>query len=452
MYNRGTLEDIMSDKIHTYHIITFGCQMNKNDSERLETILSSMGMQETDDPEVADVILMNSCSVRESAEGRVYGKSRIFSELKKKKPNLIVGVTGCMPGRDKDGALERGLHDVDLYFPTRDMIMLPKWLSELNPDLRPVDLEDDYLTIQPQHDKIYQAYVTIQTGCNHFCTYCVVPHARGLEGNRPLKSIMGEISDLVSKGCVEITLLGQIVNHWIAPDPEYFSKENKYSENDFAKLLWEINQIDGLERVHWTAPHPVYMDDEVIDALTLSKQINFLHLPVQSGNSDILKKMNRRHTREDYLDVIKKIKAARPEIALATDIIVGFCGETDEQFQDTVSLYKECDFDISYNAQYSQRSGTVAAKTFQDDVAKEVKKERWWVLQKMMEERVLEKNKKYEGKTVSVMVDTYKHGMCGGNSSEMKRVNFPGSPDLLGSIVDVVIDKPDMWILWGKMV
>lgn len=442
----------MTTKIHKYHILTFGCQMNKNDSERLGAILSSMGMESTDDLEHADVILMNSCSVRESAEGRIYGKSRVFAELKKKKPHVIVGVTGCMPGRDKDGALERGLHDVDLYFPTRDMIMLPKWLSELNPDLRPVDLQDDYLTIQPQHDQVYQAYVTIQTGCNHFCTYCVVPHARGLEGNRSLKSIIDEVKDLASKGCVEITLLGQIVNHWIASDAEYFSKHNPYQKNDFAKLLWELNQIEGIERIHWTAPHPVYMDDEVIDALTLPKQINFLHLPVQSGNTEILKKMNRRHTREDYLAVIKKIRAIRPDIALATDIIVGFCGETDEQFQDTVSLYKECDFDISYNAQYSQRSGTVAAQAFDDGVPKEVKRDRWWVMQHLMEDTVLRKNEYYQGKTVSVMVDSYRHGMCGGNSSEMKRVNFPGAEDLVGQIVDVRIDKPDMWILWGKMV
>lgn len=439
-------------KIHRYHIHTFGCQMNKNDSERLSAILQSMGMEETDDVELADVILMNSCSVRESAEARVYGKSRLFAELKKKNSKLIVGVTGCMPGRDKDGKLERGLHDVDLYFPTRDMIMLPKWLSELNPDLRPIDLENDYLTIHPQHDEVYQAYITIQTGCNHFCTYCVVPHARGLEGDRLLKSILNEVKDLVSKGCLEITLLGQIVNHWQAPDPECFSKNNIYRSSDFAKLLWELNQIDGIKRIHWTAPHPLYMTDEVIDALTLPKQINFIHLPVQSGNSDILKKMNRRHTREDYLTIIQKIRDKKPDIAIATDIIVGFCGETEEQFHDTVSLFELCDFDISYNAQYSERSGTVAANMFEDDIDKKIKKERWWVLQKMMEEIVLKKNKRYEGGIVSVMVDTYKHGMCGGNSSEMKRVNFPGNIDLIGSVVNVTIDKVDKWILWGKMV
>ena len=442
----------MNEKQYFYHIITFGCQMNKNDSARMESILKSMNLKPTAEPEDADIIIMNSCSVRETAERRVYGKSRIFAELKKKKPNLIVCVTGCMPGRDKDGKLEKRLHDVDLYFPTRDMVMLPKWLSEINPELRSIDLEDDYLTVVPRTKNKSQAFVTIQTGCNHFCTYCVVPHARGTEGNRSLKSILDEVKELVSKGCLEITLLGQIVNHYIAPDPEFFSSNNPYQKNDFAKLLWEINQMDGVERIHWTAPHPVYMDDEVIDALTLPKQINFIHLPVQSGNSEILKKMNRRHDRDFYVDVIKKIRAKKPEIAIGTDIIVGFSGETEEKFQDTVDLFRECDFDISYNAQYSQRSGTVAAKAFTDNIPKEEKKRRWFVLQHLMESIAYKKNQEYIRREVSVLVDTYKNGTCGGNSSEMKRVNFPGKEDYLGTIVPIRINRAAEWILWGDMV
>lgn len=444
----------MSEKsTFAYHVITFGCQMNKNDSERMESILQSMNLSPVNTPEEAHVIIMNSCSVRASAEHRIYGFARKFAEWKQENPDLIIGVTGCMPGRDVDGKLRKALEGVDLYFPTKDMIMLPKWLTELNPNLRQMeDLSEDYLRVIPQYQSRFQAFVTLQTGCNHFCTYCVVPFARGLEVNRPLHDILSEIRTLSENGCVEVTLLGQIVNHWTATDPEHFSPDNPYRESDFAKLLWEINQMQGIARIHWTAPHPLYMTDEVIHALTLPSQVNYLHLPVQSGNTEVLKRMNRRHDREFFLDVVEKIKQVKPDIALGTDIIVGFCGETDAQFQDTVSLYELCDFDISYTAQYSPRTGTVAHKLFADTVSREEKKARWNTLQKMMEKIVLRKNQAYMGSTVSVLVDTVKSGMCGGNSREMKRVNFVGDETLYGTIVDVRISQVGEWILFGERV
>ncbi len=425
--------------------------MNKNDSERIVSLLNGMGMEQTEVVDDADVILMNSCSVRQSAEDRVYSMSHTFANLRKKKPHLIVCVTGCMVGRDKDGKIRNRLHDVDLAFPTQDMIHLPKWLGELNPALRNMeDLQEDYLALHPTIETTSQAFVTIQTGCNHFCTYCVVPFARGLERNRSLKQILDEVCDLAKNGCLEITLLGQIVNHYIAPDPEHFSSENPYTESDFAKLLWELNQIEGIARIHWTAPHPIFMTDEVIDALTLPKQLNYLHLPVQSGNSEILKKMNRRHTREELLEGSEEIKKKKSDIALGPANIVGFCGETEAQFEDTVSLYKACEFDISYHAQYSERSGTLAAKAFPDDVPKAEKKRRWRVLQDLMEEMVLEKNQAYVGKTVSVLVDKCQFNWCEGNSREMKRVRFRGSEALLGSIVSVYIDEAQEWMLIGE--
>ncbi|MBH41379.1 MAG: tRNA (N6-isopentenyl adenosine(37)-C2)-methylthiotransferase MiaB [Candidatus Magasanikbacteria bacterium] len=436
---------------HRYFIQTFGCQMNKNDSERIESIFSTMDFVETQKPEEADVILLNSCSVRQKAEDRIYGITRNLAKLKEKNPDLIVCVTGCMPGRDKDGKMGEKLDSVDLFFPTHDMVHLPKWLGELNPKLRQMeDLEKDYLALRPTLKKTYQAFVTLQTGCNHFCTYCVVPFSRGLEKNRPLQQILEEVRELAQNGCVEVTLLGQIVNHYIAPDPQYFSKSNIYNTSDFAKLLWEIHQIKGIERIHWTAPHPIFMTEEVIDALTLPKQINFLHLPVQSGNTQILQKMNRRHDRDFYLETVKKIRQKKPNIALATDIIVGFCGETSAQFEDTVSLYKECDFDISYNAQYSSRSGTLATKIFKDDVSHKEKKRRWWVLQELMEDIVLEKNQQYLNTTVQVLVENEEAGWCTGNSSEMKCVRFKGDASLVGTIVPVSIYKAGMWMLWGR--
>lgn len=439
-------------KQYYYHIITFGCQMNKNDSERMESILQSMALRSTEHIENADVIVLNTCSVRETAENRIFGYMETFTELRLKKPHLIVGITGCMPGRDKNGTIFKRLHEVDLYFPTKDMVMLPKWLSELNPELRPIDLDQDYLSVRPIHDNYTQAFVTLQTGCNHFCTYCVVPFARGLEQNRTLKNILEEVKDLAAHGCVEITLLGQIVNHWKASDPEYFSSHNLYRDNDFAKLLWEINQISGIERVHWTAPHPIYMDDEVVDVLTLPKQVNYIHLPVQSGSTAVLRRMNRRHTAEQYIEIIKKIRAKKPDIAIGTDIIVGFSGETEQDFQDTISLYQACDFDISYNAQYSVRPGTLAAKLYKDDVSKEDKLERWHKLQSIMEEITYRKNQKYVGHAVSVLVDRMEKGFCIGNSRDMKLVRFVGDPSCIGKIGDVHIHEAGTWILDGGMI
>jgi len=424
--------------------------MNKNDSERIAGLLSSLGFQSTEEESGADLILVNTCSVRQSAEDRVYGSQEKYLEYKKKKPNMIVAVTGCMAGRDKAGAFRKQLPATDLYFPTPDMIHLPKWIAELRPELVNSEaLESDYLKLHPLRAPSVQAYVTIQTGCNKFCTYCVVPYARGLERNRPVKDILEECRELIAHGVVEITLLGQTVNSFRASDPEHFSKHNPFHDH-FAALLWELNQLDGLVRLHWTAAHPLSMTDEVIAALALSKQMNYLHLPVQSGNTEVLRRMNRKYTREHYLEVIRKIKEARPEIALGTDIIVGFSGETRKQFADTLSLYREVDFDISYNAQYSPRSGTMGIKLFKDDVGKAEKRERWDELQALMEETALRKNQVYKDQTISVLVDRVEHGLASGNSNEMKFVRFPSQDQsLVGKIVPMQITQAKAWVLEG---
>lgn len=357
-----------------FHLVTFGCQMNKNDSERIAGLLSGLGFTSTDTEHDADLILYNTCSVRQSAEDRIFGKMEDLIELKEKKPNVIVAVTGCMPGRDKTGEFRKKMPTVDLYFPTPEMVKLPRWIAELRPDLvNSADLEADYLKLSPLRAPSAQAFVTIQTGCNKFCTYCVVPYARGLERNRPVADILQEVRELAAHGVIEITLLGQTVNSFKASDPESFSKNNPYTDS-FAALLWEVGQVEGVERVHWTAPHPNSMTDEVIDALTLPKQVNYLHLPVQAGSNEVLFRMNRKYTREKFLEVIEKVKAKRPGIALGTDIIVGFPGETAEQFDETVSLYQACQFDIAYTAQYSPRSGTLGVKLFKDDVSRQEKR------------------------------------------------------------------------------
>ena len=435
-----------------FYIITYGCQMNKNDSERIAGMLESVGLSATDQPEEADLILLNSCSVRQTAEDRIFGQVKQLAKMRRKqRPNLIIAVTGCMAGRDKDGRLKKKLPEVDLFFPTVDAVQLPRWISELNPDL--IQVKDPELTeffdAQPSHNSDFQAFVPIQTGCNNFCSYCVVPHARGLQKNRPLQQVMNEVRGLAAKGYLEITLLGQAVNTYEASDPDQFSSDNPYKDH-FAALLWEINQIQGIERIFFTAPYPRNMTDEVIDALALPKMINYLHLPVQSGDNEMLKRMNRKYTREEYLELVKRIQKRVPNIALGTDIIVGFCSETEEEFQNTVDLYKQAQFDISYTAMYSTRSGTVAAKAFKDDVSRDEKKRRWKILHKLMEEIVLKKNQAFVGQEVSVLVEKCENGIYSGNSREMKLVQFSGSEDLVGKIVSVKIGMAKEWVLFGE--
>jgi tRNA-2-methylthio-N6-dimethylallyladenosine synthase len=447
----------------TFSITTYGCQMNKNDSERIAGLLASLGFVSTEDESTADLIIVNTCSVRQSAEDRVYGSQEKYLEYKKTKPEMIVAVTGCMAGRDKKGEFRKRLPATDLYFPTPEMVHLPRWIAELRPELvNSEDETEDYLKLHPLRIPSVQAYVTIQTGCNKFCTYCVVPYARGLERNRPAKDILEECRELVAHGVIEITLLGQTVNSYIASDPESFSLSNPFrptrpvnialGENHFAALLWELNQLTALSRLHWTAAHPLSMTDDVIQALALPKQVNYLHLPVQAGNNEVLRRMNRKYTREQYLEKIRKIKEARPGIALGTDIIVGFPGETPEQFQDTLSLYREVGFDISYNAQYSPRSGTLGVKLYQDDVSKQEKRERWDELQALMEETSLEKNRSYAQQDVSLLVERLDHGFAVGTTREMKLARFPSRDEALkGREVRMRVTEPKAWVIEGVL-
>lgn len=435
-----------------YRLITYGCQMNKSDSERVATVLDRMGMEETSQEENADLILINSCSVRQTAEDRIFGKMQDFEALKAKNPKLVIGVTGCLPGRDRDGRIRAKMPLADLYFPIKDLPQLPRWMAELNPDIaNEGDVEEDYLRVKPRYASEKQAYVSIQTGCNKFCTYCVVPFSRGFEKNRPVADIINEIRERAERGTVEVTLLGQTVNAYRATDPASFSAGNPYKDH-FAALLWEVNQAPGIERIHYTAPHPLHMTDEVIDALALPKHVHYLHLPVQAGNDEVLRRMNRRYGREKFLEVIRKVRARVPGIGLGTDIIVGFCGETEAQFEDTYTMYQEADFDVSYTAMYSPRSGTAAYKAFKDDVPRLEKKRRWLRLQGLMEEIVLRKNQAYVGREVEVLVDSWDHGVASGQSREMKLTRFNAKDDLRGATVKVEVKKAYEWMLSGEYV
>lgn len=431
-----------------FHLITYGCQMNKSDSERIAGFLIGLGWQEVEAPNEADLVILNTCSVRQSAENRVFGEVNNLIELKKTNPRLVIAVTGCMPGRDKNNQLRRKLPGVDLFFPIIEIIHLPEMLSQLGLKVVNPNPVNEYLDCQPQYANNFQAYIPIQTGCNNFCTYCVVPYSRGREKNRALKNIVDEVKELAERGCVEITLLGQTINSYRAPDPENFSVTNPF-KNHFAALLWELNQIEGIKWIHYTAADPQYMSQEVIESLILPKQVNYLHLPVQAGSNAVLAKMNRKYTREKYLEIIDQIKKIRPGIALGTDIIVGFPGETEADFAQTIDLYRQADFDISYNAKYSPRSGTPAFR-MKDDVSLEEKNRRWWALQNLMEEIVARKNKVYADQEVEVLVERCEKNWCSGHTHEMKFAQLTGEESLIGQIVKMKVQAAETWVLRGK--
>ncbi|HUT22143.1 MAG TPA: tRNA (N6-isopentenyl adenosine(37)-C2)-methylthiotransferase MiaB [Candidatus Bipolaricaulota bacterium] len=423
----------------SYKIVVFGCQMNKSDAERIAAVLRKSGYVEIEDENKADILLIVSCSVRQKGVDRVFGKARLWQENRKKGAMTIL--TGCVAESDR----KKFENKFDFIFNIKNLWQLEKFLFEKE------TLPKDYLKVAPKYESSFQAFIPIMTGCDNFCSYCVVPLTRGREESARVKDLISQIKSFIASGGQEITLLGQNVNSYKPEDLDSFSVENPY-ENNFAKLLWELNKLDGLKRINFTASHPKDMSDDLINALTLPKQMNFLHLAVQSGSNEILKSMNRKYTVEDYLKIIEKVRQVKPDIALATDIIVGFSGETQKDFQDTIDLYDKVKFDIAYLARFSPRPGTAAAK-LPDDVSREEKKSRWEELQKLNVKYSLENNQKYLGKTVSVLIDKkVAENIWEGNSLEMKRVRIESDKDLLGKIIDVKVKEAKEWILIGGVV
>jgi tRNA-2-methylthio-N6-dimethylallyladenosine synthase len=420
-----------------YFVIAYGCQMNKSDSERVAAVLEKIGYKPARSEKQADLAVLVACSVRQAAVDRLYGRARELSKIKNVNPNFKTILTGCILPRDKKKFIDK----FDLVLDLKQIADLEKFKNYCQ------SWHEHYFKIEPRYSTKFSAFVPIMTGCNNFCSYCAVPYVRGREVSRPVIEVVAEIKNLAKNGCLEVLLLGQNVNAYRPADPKNFSKKNPY-KHPFAALLWEVNKISGVKRIFFTAPHPRDMTDEVIDALTLPKMVNYLHLPLQAGDDKVLKRMNRSYTAADYLKLVAKINKKKPGIALGTDIIVGFPGETKAAFQNTVELYKKANFDIAYLAIYSPREGTAAAK-FKDDVPRAEKKRRRDVLQNLMEKIVLEKNQKYVGKKISVLVDEYKNGKCIGNSREMKRVRFNGKKNMIGKIFDVKIKKAFEWILEG---
>ncbi|MFZ5364485.1 MAG: tRNA (N6-isopentenyl adenosine(37)-C2)-methylthiotransferase MiaB [Patescibacteria group bacterium] len=420
-----------------YLIIAHGCQMNKSDSERVAAILEKIGYKPAKNEVQADLVVLLACSVRQAAVDRLYGRARELNKIKKNNPAFKTILTGCILPKDK----KKFIGKFDLVLDLKQVIDLEKFKNYCQ------SWHEHYFKIEPRYSIKYSVFVPIMTGCNNFCSYCAVPYVRGREVSRDVADVLIEVKNLAKNGCLEIVLLGQNVNAYRPADIKNFSKKNPY-KHPFAALLWEVNRIPGIERIFFTAPHPRDMTNDVIDALTLPKMVNYLHLPLQAGDDRILKKMNRSYTAADYLKLVKKIRKKKPDIALGTDIIVGFPGETKRAFQNTIDFYKKADFDIAYLAMYSPRQGTAAAK-IKDDVPRAEKKRRWQTLQDLMEKIVFRKNQEYVGKVVSVLINEFKNGKCIGNSREMKIVRFPGKKNMVGKIFEVKVNKAYEWILEG---
>ena len=435
-----------------YSIETYGCQMNEHDSEKISWILENMGYNKTDDNNQPDLIIYNTCAIRENAELKVYGKVGALKKLKRINPDLIIGICGCMMQREDVREIITTKHKhVDLIFGTHNIHKLPQLVkNHLQTGETIVDIVEDTREIVEDinfnRTYSYKAYVNIMYGCNNFCTYCVVPYTRGRELSRDPENIIEEIKSLAKTGCKEITLLGQNVNS--------YGNTLGY-EYSFPKLLREINEIDGIERIRFMTSHPKDLSDELIDSYaSLDKVSNHLHLPIQSGSNKVLKEMNRKYTREDYLLIVDKLRKAVPNISITTDIIVGFPGETEEDFLETLSLVKEVEFDSAYSFLYSMRDGTRAAK-MDEQIEYKVKHDRFQRLSDAMNEISLRKNEELIGQTVKVLVeDVSKNNpnVLTGRSEEFKIVHFEGKESLIGCIVDIKIENVTTFTLTGTII
>lgn len=424
----GVIDNYM---IKNYFILALGCQMNKSDAEKIETILNTLGYNKTDDELAADLIVAVACSIKQSAIDRIYGKGNNWQK-RRKKDKLFTILTGCVMPKDK-----KKLGQIfDLLLDIKDINQIPEKLSE-----KTKDNIGDYFTIKPKHNSNFQAYIPIMTGCNNFCTFCVVPYTRGKEVCRSAEEIISECEELVKSGYKEITLLGQNVNSY------------ESGEYTFPKLLSAIDKIKGDYWIRFLSSNPQDFSDELIDVMSSSLHITpYLHFAIQSGDNDILKKMNRRHSVSHYLKIIDRARKAIPNLMVSTDIIVGFPTETKEQFENSLKIAKLVGYDMIYIGKYSNRVGTAASKIFKDDVSKTEKVRREKELNHVLMETALNNNQKYLNTTVKVLVEGRKNAKYFGKTNTFKTVTFSGHNDIIGKFVEVNIDQVDSWSLFGKQI
>ncbi len=431
-----------------YYITTMGCQLNENDSEKLAGIVEGMGFEKTEKLEEADLVIYNTCCVRENAEERLFGK---LGELKKQKEEkgTIIAIGGCM--MQEPAMLEKikkSYNYTDIVFGTHTLHKFEEDLKKVLENGKKVrdviDIDGEVIEDLPiKRNDNFKASVTIMYGCNNFCSYCIVPYVRGRERSREPEKILEEVEMLAKEGYKEITLLGQNVN-------SYDGRENY----KFANLLNDVCKIDGIERVRFISPHPKDFTDDVIEAIANNSKIaRVLHLPLQSGSSAVLKKMNRKYTKEQYLELVDKIKTRIPDVVLSTDIIVGFPGETEEDFEDTLDVVRKVNYEQVFMFIYSRREGTVADK-MENQIPEEIKHKRFDRLKELFDSRVSENNQKYIGTTQKILVDGYSKNdkeTLTGRTDTNKVVNFKGNEELIGKMINIKITEEHKWYLTGEL-
>ncbi|GAB6087864.1 tRNA (N6-isopentenyl adenosine(37)-C2)-methylthiotransferase MiaB [Alkaliphilus crotonatoxidans] len=435
-----------------YIIVTYGCQMNEHDSEKLAGMLQNMGYEATDDKAEADLIIFNTCCVRENAELKVYGNLGALKNLKKSRPELIIAICGCMMQQPQVvEEIKNKYRHVDLVFGTHNLHKFPELLvNTMHSENMLVDIweqEGEIVEGVPVIRKYdIKTFVNIMFGCNNFCTYCIVPYTRGRERSRDMADIVAEVTDLAQHGTKEITLLGQNVNSY-----------GKSLEGNvtFSDLLYELNKIEGIERIRFMTSHPKDLSQELIDAIAQCEKVcEHVHLPFQAGSNTILKAMNRSYTKEKYLDLVNRLKAKVPNVSLTTDIIVGFPGEKEEDFQHTLDIVETVGFDAAFTFLYSIRQGTPAAK-LEDQVPDAIKHERFNRLVERVNAICGTINEGYLNKTVEVLVEGPSKtdpARLMGRTRQNKLVNFNGDESLIGKLVQVKITDPKTFSLNGELI
>ncbi len=443
------------------YIKTYGCQMNERDSEQVAVDLRNRGYSIVPNEDEADIVLLNTCSVRDQAEQKAIGKAGHLAVRKRKDPNFVLGILGCMAQNRGSELLDR-LPDLDLVAGTQKFHRVPDHLDNLIASMngqgpRPssiIDLEEEAgsqntINAHKPGERQVSAFVSIMQGCNMKCTFCIVPKTRGPERARPIDDIVAEVEELVANGTREVTLLGQIVSSYGRREIPFADKKSP-----FVQLLERLNAVEGLERIRFTSPHPRGFKDDLVQAYgELSKLCEYVHLPVQSGSDSILKAMNRPYTSGRYMELINDLRAVQPDIHISTDIIVGFPGESEEDFQLTCDLFKEAAFDMAFIFKYSPRSGTPAAE-LEDNVPQSVKDDRNQVLLRLLEQQSLRRNNSLVGTVQEILVEgpaRKGEGMYMGRTRGFRKVIFPGSERLVGELVPVRIDESSVTTLKGQL-
>jgi tRNA-2-methylthio-N6-dimethylallyladenosine synthase len=430
--------------------------MNYSDSERLETILESLKMEKVGSIEEADIVFLNTCSIKQHAEDRVHG----FVHNAKKKGKLI-GLTGCMVQKsstqhdtERDPLLKKH-SKIDIVFRIEDLPKVPEYLRQFDTTLQRPKYKfdaEDYFHIQPKLTEKFRAYVPIMTGCDKFCTYCVVPFTRGKERSRKFSEIIEECEKHVDNGVKEITLVGQNVNAYFLDDSK---RKTLQRRTDFAILLDTVARIPGLERLKFTSPHPRHMGDDVLEVIATHPNISrSIHLPVQTGSSEVLRRMGREHNIERFKRITKKARELMPEVTITTDIIVGFCGETEKEFQETLRLFDEERFLMAYISKYSPRKGTFAGEKLLDDIVPGEKNRRFQVMTEKLRETSLVENKRIVGENVELLVETVEDGMAKGKCHTGQTVLCPvgrKNERFVGKMIPVHVHEADVWIVKGKL-